>query len=92
MDTRYGTFCAVCHGPLGDGVPTLTAAYGAKPANLQSRTVREYPDGVIFDVITRGENAMPSYAWALTEEERWAVVHYVRVLERAQNARDEDLK
>jgi len=89
---RYGTFCAVCHGPLGDGVPTLTAAYGAKPANLQSRTVREYPDGVIFDVITRGKNAMPSYAWALTEEERWAVVHYVRVLERAQNARDEDLK
>ncbi len=90
--SKYETFCAVCHGPLGDGVPTLTSAYGAKPANLQSRTVREYPDGVIFHVITRGKNAMPGYAWALTEEERWAVVHYVRVLERAQNARDEDLK
>lgn len=90
--SRYETFCAVCHGPLGDGVPTLTSAYGAKPANLQARTVRDYPDGVVFHVITRGKNAMPSYAWALTEEERWAVVHYVRVLERAQNARDEDLK
>jgi hypothetical protein len=35
---------------------------------------------------------MPSYAADLTDDERWAVVHYVRVLQRAQNATDEDFK
>jgi len=84
--------CTVCHGALGNGLATLTAAYGAKPANLQARSFREYPDGKIYHVIMAGKNAMPSYAAELTEEERWGVVHYVRVLQRAQNARDEDLE
>jgi mono/diheme cytochrome c family protein len=88
----YENHCAVCHGALGNGVPTLTPAYGAKPANLQSRAIREVADGQIYHVIVRGKNAMPSYAADLTEEERWAIVHYVRVLERAQNAKDEDLR
>jgi mono/diheme cytochrome c family protein len=90
--TVYNQHCAVCHGLLGTGTPTLTSAYGAKPANLQAQAIRDYPDGKIYHVIMRGKNAMPSYAADLTEEERWAVVHYVRVLQRAQNARDEDFQ
>jgi len=90
--TVYNQHCAVCHGLLGTGTPSLTSAYGAKPANLQGQTIRDYPDGEIYHVIMKGKNAMPSYAADLTEEERWAVVHYVRVLQRAQNARDEDLQ
>jgi mono/diheme cytochrome c family protein len=88
----FSEHCAVCHGALGNGVPTLTSAYGAKPANLQAQTFRDYPDGKIYHVIMVGKNAMPSYAADLTEDERWAIVHYVRVLQRAQNARDEDLR
>lgn len=88
----YTQHCAVCHGPLGSGVPTLTSAYGAKPANLQAQTIREYPDSKIYHAIMAGKNAMPSYAADLTDDERWAIVHYVRVLQRAQNARDEDFK
>lgn len=84
--------CGVCHGALGNGVPTLTSAYGAKPANLLAQTFRDYADGKIYHVIMVGKNAMPSYAADLREDERWAVVHYVRVLQRAQNAKDEDFK
>jgi cytochrome c5 len=87
----YQERCVVCHGPLGNGVPTLTSAYGAKPANLQSQTFRDYSDGRIYHAIVKGKNTMPSYAADLTEDERWAVVHYVRALQRAQNAKDEDL-
>jgi mono/diheme cytochrome c family protein len=90
--TVFNQHCAVCHGLLGTGTPTLTSAYGAKPANLQAQTIRDYPDGEIYHVIMKGKNAMPSYAADLTDEERWAVVHYVRVLQRAQNARDEDFQ
>jgi cytochrome c553 len=87
----FMTYCSVCHGILGNGVPTLTVAYGAKPANLVARTIREYPDGRIYHTIRVGKNAMPSYAGDLSEDEYWAVVHYVRVLQRALNARDEDI-
>ncbi len=84
--------CEVCHGALANGVGSLTAAYGGKPANLQAQQFRDYPDGKIYWAIVNGKNAMPSHAPYLTEQERWAVVHYVRALQRAQNAKDEDLK
>jgi mono/diheme cytochrome c family protein len=88
----FDTYCVVCHGPLANGTGTLTSAYGAKPANLQSAAIRGRTDGRLYDVIVRGRNSMPSYAPDLSEDERWAVVHYVRVLQRAQNAREEDLR
>lgn len=84
--------CAVCHGHLGNGLGSLTAAYGAKPANLQAPQFQAYADGQIYWAIVKGKNAMPSQAGDLTEDERWAVVHHVRALQRAQNAKDEDLK
>jgi mono/diheme cytochrome c family protein len=84
--------CAVCHGAIGNGLGSLTAAYGGRPANLQAQQFRDYPDGKIYWTIVNGKNAMPSQAADLTETERWAVVHYVRALQRAQNAKDEDLK
>jgi len=87
----YMNHCVVCHGALGNGVPTLTGAYGAKPANLQSQQFRDYPDGKIYWAIAMGKNSMPSYAADLTDQERWAVVHYVRALQRAQNALPGDL-
>jgi mono/diheme cytochrome c family protein len=83
--------CAVCHGALGDGMGSLTAAYGGKPANLQSEQFRNYADGQIYWVIVNGKNAMPSHAADLTVDQRWAIVHYVRALQRAQAAKDEDL-
>jgi mono/diheme cytochrome c family protein len=89
--TEYQIRCAVCHGPLGNGLPTLSAAYGAKPANLMAPNFRAYSDGQIYATIVLGKNAMPSYAADLPEDARWAVVHYVRALQRAQNAKDEDL-
>jgi mono/diheme cytochrome c family protein len=83
--------CAVCHGALADGHGSLTAAYGGKPANLQAEAFRAYPDGKLYWVIVNGKNAMPAQGADLTTEECWAVVHYVRALQRAQHALDSDL-
>jgi mono/diheme cytochrome c family protein len=87
----YRNRCLVCHGPLGTGTGTLTAAYGATAANLQAPHALALEDGMIFRTVTLGQNAMPGHAWALDEDERWAVVRYVRALQRARNAHDEDL-
>jgi mono/diheme cytochrome c family protein len=54
--------------------------------------VVELSDGKLYEAVLNGKNTMASYAGDLTEDERWAVVHYVRVLQRAMNAKDEDLK
>jgi mono/diheme cytochrome c family protein len=89
--SAFENHCAVCHGILGNGPMSLTAAYGAKPANLVSQKIIDFPDGRIRHVIIMGKNAMPSYAADLNDDERWALVHYVRVLQRALNARDEDI-
>ena len=43
-------------------------------------------------MIVAGKNSMPSYAAELSVDERWAAIHYVRVLQRSQNALDEDLR
>jgi mono/diheme cytochrome c family protein len=88
----YDTFCTVCHGPLGNGSSALTNAYGAKPANLLSQTFVEYPDGKLYHVLVAGKNSMPAWTAELRPDDRWAVVHHVRALQRAQNAKDEDLK
>jgi mono/diheme cytochrome c family protein len=88
----YANHCAVCHGMTGDGVAMLSAAYGAKPGNFHTAAIRAYLDGQIYGVVVLGKNAMPSYAADLDEDERWAAVSYVRALQRAENATDEDVQ
>ncbi len=87
----FEAHCMVCHGNVGDGTALLSKAYGAKPGNLIANAVRARPDGYLYGVLMLGKNAMPSYAADIDESDRWAVVHYVRVLQRSQNAKDEDL-
>ena len=73
-------------------MPLLSRAYGGKPGNFLSNEIRARPDGHLFGVLMLGKNAMPSYAADLDKDDRWAAVHYIRILQRAQNAKDEDLR
>jgi mono/diheme cytochrome c family protein len=88
----FNDHCALCHGAVGDGVALLSRAYGAKPGNFMTDAMQKQPDGYIYGVLMLGKNAMPSYAADLDESDRWAVTHYIRILQRSQNAKDEDLK
>lgn len=87
----YNTFCIVCHGSRGEGDGTVVPKF-PRPPSLLSEKVRNWPDGRIYHVITIGQNLMPSYASQLDPTERWAVIHYVRVLQRAGNPLPSDLK
>lgn len=46
---------------------------------------------MIYHIITNGQNVMPSYASQISRDERWAIVNYIRVLQRAKNASNADL-
>jgi hypothetical protein len=88
---RYNTFCSPCHGYFGKGDSRLRNQFPAPPT-LLSEKVKKWADGNIFHVITNGQNVMPSYAKQISVEDRWAIVHYIRVLQRAQDAKDTDLE
>jgi mono/diheme cytochrome c family protein len=87
----YLTYCVVCHGALGDGhgyiVPKFT-----QPPPLFSEKVKNWPDGRIYHTISLGQGLMPSYATQILPQQRWAIIHYVRALQRAASPTEEDLK
>jgi mono/diheme cytochrome c family protein len=87
----FNVHCAVCHDKLGTGNAWLDKKYTAKPANLHSSTMRNASDGLLYWVISKGYNTMPGYAADISQDDRWAIVRYVRALQRSQDApaRDE---
>ena len=88
---RYNIYCAVCHGEIGDS-NGITKQYGmvGVPSYHQER-FREMPEGELYHTIRYGKNTMGAYGAKLSIEERWAVVAYLRALQRAANARLEDV-
>lgn len=88
---RYTIYCSVCHGATGSG-NGFTTEYGmAGVANFNSDRLRQLPDGKIFDTITHGMPLMNNYAAQITPEDRWAVIAYVRALQRAEHASLDDV-
>lgn len=88
---KFLTFCSPCHGNFGNGESRLRGQF-PNPPTLHSERLRNMPDGGIFHIITEGQNVMPSYASQISEEERWAIVHYIRVLQRSVNPKESDLR
>ena len=84
---RFKINCAICHGPgaAGDGV---VKTFGlATIASLQDERIRTMPDGQIFSTITNGKNTMGAYGPQVAIEDRWAIVAYLRALQKSQNAK-----
>jgi len=87
---RFTVFCQPCHGRLADARGTLTAAFPKAPT-LHSRKVREWSDGRIYAVLTEGQNLMPRWEAQISRDDRWLIIHYLRVLQRSQHAPEQDL-
>lgn len=87
---KFFTYCSPCHGYFADGDSRLRGQF-PNPPTLHSKRAKDFSDGMIYHIITNGQNAMPSYAAQITRDERWAIVNYVRALQRAKDASDQDL-
>jgi cytochrome c5 len=89
---RYNIYCAPCHSQVGNGKGIVTQYdYPVIPGNFHDNRIRNQPDGEMFNTITYGLRSMPAYGYQLKTEDVWAVVHYVRALQRSQNASFDDL-
>lgn len=87
---RYAIYCAPCHGALGDGAG-ITRAYGMNPANFHDDRLREMAEGELFNTISNGKNTMLGYGDKLDAADRWAVVAYLRALQRARTGATADV-
>lgn len=91
---RYEIFCTPCHGGTGDGNGIIMVGkYGYVPApTYHDDRLRNVPDGELYSAIANGVRNMPSYASQIPVEDRWAIVAYIRALQKSQNATIEELE
>ncbi|MBT5955095.1 cytochrome c [bacterium] len=90
-EERYNIYCAVCHDRTGAGNGIVVQRGFVKPPSLSDDRVRAFKDGEIFSVITEGVRTMPSYSKQIDAEDRWAIVSYVRALQKMNNASINDV-
>jgi mono/diheme cytochrome c family protein len=95
---RFNIYCATCHGleGTGDGLVSRRAAQleqptWVKPLSLHDQPVQEQPVGKLFRTITHGIRKMPGYGSQITPADRWAIVLYIKALQRAKNASASDV-
>ena len=89
---RFLINCSVCHGATGGG-NGVTSKYGwPNIANNHDKRIVEMADGEIFNTISNGKNSMMGYGANISLEDRWAIVAYIRALQRAQNAKLDDVQ
>jgi mono/diheme cytochrome c family protein len=95
---RYNIYCSACHGFDGRGngaipqrVSTLGGAWAARNLVDVGQGAVTMPNGQLFNTISNGFNTMMGYAAQITHADRWAIVLYIRALQRSQNASLEDV-
>jgi mono/diheme cytochrome c family protein len=90
---RYNIYCGPCHGPAGDGNGIImTGGYGYVPApTYHSEALRAQPDGYLYNVVVNGVRSMPGYGTQIPVADRWAIVVYIRALQRSQSAQRGDV-
>ncbi len=79
---RFAIFCSPCHGPkgYGDGEVAKKGIPGM-PIGIPGVPAAQFPDGHVFHIITYGRNLMGSHASQIDAEDRWKIIHHLRVLQ-----------
>jgi mono/diheme cytochrome c family protein len=97
---RFDIYCLPCHGAAGygDGMINKRAmelvnqgvngTIWVQPKSIHDADIREQPVGQIYNSITNGVRTMPAYGSQIPVADRWAIVAYVRALQRSQNAEE----
>lgn len=82
----YTETCAACHGTEGNGDGAAGEALEPAPSNIRRlpRMPMMSSDAYLYWTVAEGgtpiESAMPAFGEALTPDEIWSVIHYVRAL------------
>jgi mono/diheme cytochrome c family protein len=83
---RFDIYCSPCHDRTGSGHGMVVRRGFKQPPSYHIDRLRQAPVGHFFDVMTSGFGAMPDYRSQITVADRWAIVAYIRALQRSQQA------
>ena len=89
---RYNIYCSPCHGTTGYGNGLVKQVGKLAVPSYHDDVRRGQASGYIFNVISNGSlsQLMKGYKHQIPTEDRWAIVSYVRALQRSQYASQED--
>jgi mono/diheme cytochrome c family protein len=93
---RYDIYCTPCHGAAGygDGMVNqramallnrgINGTTWVQPKSIHEEAIVEQPVGQLYNAIANGVRTMPAYGSQIPVADRWAIVAYVRALQRSQ--------
>jgi mono/diheme cytochrome c family protein len=88
---RFDIYCSPCHDRTGSGNGMVVRRGFKQPPSYHIDRLRQAPVGHFYDVMTNGFGAMPDYRAQIEPADRWAIVAYIRALQRSQHATLADL-
>ena len=85
----YPSQCVVCHGETGHGDGPGAGVLPIAPADLTERHTEDHTAGDMFWWISNGmpSGAMPGVGDAISDEEKWEVINYIRALSSGYTGR-----
>jgi mono/diheme cytochrome c family protein len=83
---RFDIYCSPCHDKTGSGNGMVVRRGFKQPPSYHIDRLRQAPAGHFYDVMTNGFGAMPDYRTQIEPADRWAIVAYIRALQRSQHA------
>ena len=84
----FANFCQPCHGPGGQGDGLVPQHGFPAPPPLSRGQTQRKTDAQLFQILTNGQNAMPSYASQISREDRWKAILHVRSMRRPGSEAD----
>ncbi len=99
-EDRFNIYCSPCHGLTGAGTGMInqradaigaTATGWVAPSNIGQEAFAKQPHGQLFNTITHGIRSMPGYGPQIKEADRWAIVFYLRALQRSAHSTIDDV-
>ncbi len=88
---QFGIFCTPCHGEVGFGDGMAVQRGYPRPPSFHTARLRDQPVGYLYDVITNGYGRMMDYREQVRPADRWAIVAYIRALQRSQYTTRQEL-
>ncbi len=78
----FQTYCSVCHGPEAKGTGPVAPKLKSRPYDITGQFVGRKRDASLYETIRHGGVVMPPYREVLAPAETWAVLSYIRSLQR----------
>jgi len=88
---KFDIYCAPCHDRTGSGRGIVPAKAVWVPGNLHDERIVNFVDGELYHVIANGRRSMPGYRYQISEKDRWAIVAYIRALQRSWRGTMDDV-